>query len=364
MNTSRQPTNIIPRQPLCMLPDEMISTIAMFLPKNDQNSFSETSKMNARIRRVSSIALRKRRSIEKNKIENLLKSNINEFIQTGYDLQKCRIFRFNLLSRYLAEFGLYDDSAVSDAGCFEKKGLFVTDDTEYHLRSLLEAGIAFNPEKAYSMSMAMVKLCGIKPSSLDFYNYHLAGLSAGSINIPECDYENVVRYRGDLECVILGDNVATIGNVAFYKFRKLSTIVIPDSVIFIGSDAFGKCSSLKSIVIPDSVLEIEMSAFSHCTNLSSIVLSNSLTRLETYLFQNCKKLKSIVIPESVTTIGKRVFSDCWSLESVIIPDSVTEIEDGAFEYCMNLESVIVSDSVKYGDLVFKGCPKLEIEIRT
>ena len=67
------------------------------------------------------------------------------------------------------------------------------------------------------------------------------------------------------------DNVANIGEFAFFGCSGLTSITIPNSVTSIGVWAFGDCGGLSSITIPNSVTSIAYAAFNGCSGLTTIV---------------------------------------------------------------------------------------------
>lgn len=100
-------------------------------------------------------------------------------------------------------------------------------------------------------------------------------------------------------------------------------------------------TNLESVVIGDCVTSIGDYAFNYCTSLSSVTIPNSVTSISDYVFQYCYSLTSIDIPNSVTSIGDWAFSDCTSLASIDIPSGVTYIGDYAFTKCSSLTSITV-----------------------
>lgn len=82
----------------------------------------------------------------------------------------------------------------------------------------------------------------------------------------------------NLEKVVIGNSVKTIGERAFYRNMKLTEVVIPDSVESIGKEAFGTIiwyeigmSSLTKVTIGKNVKSIGENVFSDCTALTTIV---------------------------------------------------------------------------------------------
>ena len=134
---------------------------------------------------------------------------------------------------------------------------------------------------------------------------------------------------------------------------------IPSSVTSIGKYAFYNCSGLTSVTIPSSITSIESSVFSGCTALTSVTIPSSVTNIGWYAFKGCTALNSITFPSSVTHIGGYFFSGCTGLNSVVIPDGVTGIGFRAFEGCTGLISVTIPSSViSIAESAFIDCTSL------
>ena len=205
------------------------------------------------------------------------------------------------------------------------------------------------------------------------------------------------NYYQDIKNVVVGDNVTTIGDYAFYSHGSLEKITIGNSVTTIGDYAFSWCTSLASITIPDSVTSIGDYAFYDCTSLASVIIGDSVNTIGMYAFYYCDNLASFivnsnneyysndeygvlfnkdkttliqypmgntrtsyVIPNSVVTIGDDAFFLCNNLTSVTLPNSVTTIGDYAFNCCASLTNVSIPDSViTIGNSAFYNCTNLE-----
>ena len=57
-------------------------------------------------------------------------------------------------------------------------------------------------------------------------------------------------YKYDINRIIIGDGVTTIGGSAFEDCSALTSVTIPNSVTEIGGYAFRYCSALTSVTIP------------------------------------------------------------------------------------------------------------------
>ena len=131
-------------------------------------------------------------------------------------------------------------------------------------------------------------------------------------------------YRPNIKSVIIGSNVTSIGEMAFYNCTGLTSVTIGNSVTSIGDHAFQYCYGLTSVTIPDSV-----------------------TSIGNYAFNGCAGLTSITIPDSVTRIGRYAFEDCTGLTSVTFEGTVAEWnaidKDSSWNYNCPLTEVVCSD---------------------
>ena len=144
--------------------------------------------------------------------------------------------------------------------------------------------------------------------------------------------EQVTQY-------IIGNEVTSIGQYAFYGCSGLTSITIPNSVTWIGGDAFFGCSSLTLIAIPDGVAMIKDGTFSGCTGLTSVTIPSGVTSIGSSAFYGCSSLTSIVIPNSVTSIGNDAFNACEDILTIIIGDGINTIGTKAFANCISLTDV-------------------------
>lgn len=126
----------------------------------------------------------------------------------------------------------------------------------------------------------------------------------GDIVIP-----NSVTYMNEKYLVI------GIGNGAFSKDEKLSSVILPDSLMYIGEGAFQYCTGLKNINLPNSIRQIDRHVFDGCHKIKKIVLPNLLVKLNSIFGWN-RGLREIVIPSSIKRIDYSTFYSCEKLRKI------------------------------------------------
>ncbi len=91
------------------------------------------------------------------------------------------------------------------------------------------------------------------------------------------------------------EGITTVGNYAFYKCTKASSVSLPDGITSIGQGAFRTCAKLVSVTLPEAVTKIEANAFNGCTNLTSINIPNGVTTIGADIFVKCNTSALTVI---------------------------------------------------------------------
>lgn len=141
------------------------------------------------------------------------------------------------------------------------------------------------------------------------------------------------------EVIIVGKNVKTIKENAFYGATRLKKVVLPEKLTVLGEKAFQGCKVLEEVNIPESITELKDGTFAYCTALPQIRLHNKLTKIGYGAFQSCKALTSVEIPDSVTAIGDYAFNYNDHLASVKIGSGVVSIGEFAFYGCSSLKNI-------------------------
>ena len=143
---------------------------------------------------------------------------------------------------------------------------------------------------------------------------------------------------------VIPDNIEKIGWHSFDE-SQIENIIIGSSVRSIGECAFEFNKKLKTVEINGPLLDIRDSAFLGCVKLKNIKLPKTVQIIEGKVFSNCQELESMVIPDGVKQISYRLFDLCYSLEKVEIGGAVTEIQQYSFSNCRSLKKIIYNNNM-------------------
>ena len=195
-----------------------------------------------------------------------------------------------------------------------------------------------------------------------------AGTCTGSFTIedvyrgkPVTEIANSAFRASKVKNIVVGNNVRSIGDEAFYNCPDLESIVIPQSVTYIGSGAFSSCLSLKEITLPENVDTVEANSFSYCRALEKVVLGDNVTLIGEAAFVGCNSLKSIELPDALLAIYSHAFSECSALESISFGSQLILLDERAFSRCGNLSEIEFAENsslIRIAAYAFAECPKL------
>lgn len=142
------------------------------------------------------------------------------------------------------------------------------------------------------------------------------------------------------------------GAVTIPEYVKDSKGTYP--VTAVGRNAFNG-SAVTSVVIGNNVETIGEMAFAGCEELTNVVFGEKVKTVSGLAFWHCSRLASVTLG-AVQTIGSAAFWDCVSLAEVTIPTTCTTIMEKAFWNCSNLAMANMLDHCPaIGDKAFEGC---------
>ncbi len=210
----------------------------------------------------------------------------------------------------------------------------------------------------------------------------------------------IAGYTGSADAIIIpdtidGQNVTSIGNLAFRGCNSLGEITIPVGIVKIGTYVFTECSNLNVIEVAsenpayktfdgclydkdlteiiccpanksainfaENVEKIGSAAFYECKKLQNIYLPDSVKSIGIEAFRKCSDLVSIKLPVRLASIGYSAFGECDSLNEMEIPENVEKMDDGVFYNCGNLKIVkCFARLVVMGNSIFEKCSQLTI----
>ena len=199
----------------------------------------------------------------------------------------------------------------------------------------------------------------------------LATIGAGAFR--ESSIAGSAGADGAIVPLELPENVATIGEYAFYACKSLTgvtfagsalkevqqyafsesglaSIVMPAATaLVLGNNVFYNCAALKTAdftkIVSFAALGNYLFAESGLTSFTVPGIPTAIS-LGTYTFQNCADLTTVTVEgEYLTEIGDYVF-DGSGLQKITLPASVTYIGEYAFQNCANLETVEFAENSK------------------
>lgn len=151
--------------------------------------------------------------------------------------------------------------------------------------------------------------------------------------------EGAFRGSSRVTGIVLGANIRTVGQEAFYNCANLQSAKLNDSLTELGNGAFQNCNALSEVNIPDGITSIGESTFAYCYSLENIAIGRNVTTIGKSAFSNCTALKEIVLPDSVETLGEYSFYSASAAEQLKTGKNLTTIGVSAFSNCSALSEV-------------------------
>ncbi len=185
------------------------------------------------------------------------------------------------------------------------------------------------------------------------------------------------------------ENLAGIGDYAFYNCVALGSISFENGLIAIGNNAFAGCRGLTTVEMPDApkLQNIGAYAFKDCVSLNGFYIPHSVNLICDGVFENCtaltymdftgdlstlkgaqKEAEGGITPgaqSSLSLLGNHIFYGCGNLSTVIFPTNlgagysptnIRHLNINMFEDCPNLSKItVLSPYVDFGNDTHSGC---------
>lgn len=177
----------------------------------------------------------------------------------------------------------------------------------------------------------------------------------GNGDMNNFDEENPAPWYSmcaEITKVIIGEDVNSIGDYAFFKCENLKTVtVLSENIKSVGKYAFAFCEKMKEVDFAGVVEKVEYKAFTSCENLNSFGKMTAMKMIEESAFENAQMtLEDFSMFKGVETIGDFAFCNGFLLpEKMEIPDSVKYVGRDAFTRSYYSSAIWPETIEKYGD---------------
>ena len=159
------------------------------------------------------------------------------------------------------------------------------------------------------------------------------------------------RYNQNLDSISIGESVEyknikmdviNVKPYSCYNCEGLNNVHLSNNGE-IQEYAFSKCSELNEVILGNKVITLGTSSFKDCIKLKNMILGDNLERIEDKVFQNCQQLQNVVLPSKIKSLGKYCFKGCRNLTQMIVPASMEIIDNYAFLECNKITEVVIED---------------------
>lgn len=149
-----------------------------------------------------------------------------------------------------------------------------------------------------------------------------------------------------LTSVDLPKSIESIGPSAFRE-SGLVSFTFPSWINTYDNYLLEKCKDLQEVIMGDNVTSIGWALFYECSSLRNVRLSESLKELPYDTFKGCTSLETINLPQSLEKIGSNCFEGTVNLTAeIIIPKNVTGIEYRAFS-SSGIKKITIPHTTRY-----------------
>ena len=93
-------------------------------------------------------------------------------------------------------------------------------------------------------------------------------------------------------------DVTSIGDCAFFRCNRISSISIPEGFTSIGYDAFCRCEGYTDLYLPSTLVKCDYAAFVYCSSLQNIhIKAITPPTMGYFVFDGCRKDATLYVPK-------------------------------------------------------------------
>lgn len=164
-------------------------------------------------------------------------------------------------------------------------------------------------------------------------------------------------YHGEITALVIGSDIADIGNHSFQDMDKVAELTVPGNVKRIGEWAFHN-NNFVTVTIAEGVTNIAAYAFNESHNITTIHIPASVWYISEEAFKECYELATFTVADGSTehtaVDGVLFTKDMTALirypwakpdTSYTVPDGVTLLKATCFEASGNLTEIILPESL-------------------
>ncbi len=131
--------------------------------------------------------------------------------------------------------------------------------------------------------------------------------------------------RFDVRSIVIGKDITSINNVAFYNLYYLSSVTFEkgSKLQTINASAFGLAPYLKEITLPEGLITLNASVFYQCDNLEKVVLPYSVASIASNAFEKCGKVELYVADNSYALKYAKDYGMTYHVQRGVVAQGVT-----------------------------------------
>ena len=150
---------------------------------------------------------------------------------------------------------------------------------------------------------------------------------------------NQLIASGEYDSVIPLYQTPYMSDGVFANQEGLVYVDYPDTFNNVVNNVFQNCINLETVILGDNVTSIGASAFANCSSLNRVSFPNSLFTIEANAFQNTALSGTLSFGDNLTFIGEGAFRDSPNIVGFVFPKNITSISANLFNGCISLTEV-------------------------